>query len=327
LRFEDLMGQSASVENLRQDFQARQFVHAYLFAGPAGVGKRSLARLCVAAMYCAAGAADKPCGACEGCLRAAHGNHPDVRVLRPEKSIGVDEVRGVLAAVQVRAFLGGPKAVVVEGAERMTPQAQNCLLRTLEDPPAGTVFFLLAEALGAMLPTVRSRCRVVNLAPLSPQALAARLQAHGIPPARAALLAEAAQGSVGRALAMHADAAYWQLRERVLRLMFESESASQALAGAAALREEKARAGQVFEMLEGALCAALRGRILGQPVVPDAYPPGWARFARDVSAQAVLRLLDANIHCKKQIASNVSFQAALEMWILKLSEEWTIWQR
>ncbi len=326
LSFQDFVEQSASIENLHRDFQSGQFVHAYLFVGARGVGKRSLAMLCAQSLYCAAQAALRPCGICDGCLRVAHRNHPDVFTLQPEKSIGVDAVRDLIASIQMRAFEAGHKCVVIEQAEKMTVQAQNCLLKTLEEPPRDTVFFLLAESLGAMLPTIRSRCRMIALPPLSPEALEKRLLAHHLAPDRAALLSRLAAGSVGQALDMDQDASYWQLRERVLHLLFGGMSKSAQLSEAASFKDDRARANDILGIVETSLSDAIQAKTSGLPCEIEGYPDGWQRFVRGAPIEAMLDISAATTQAKKWIASNVSFQAALEMLVLKISEESTVWQ-
>ena len=307
---------SASIENLQQDFRSGQFVHAYLFFGPDGVGKRTLANLCVRVLYCEGGKSGQwPCGACVECMRIVHGNHPDVFTIRPERSIGVEAIRSLIGDIQLRAFGAGYKAVVIEQADRMTHQAQNCLLRTLEDPPPGTVFLLTADSADAILPTLRSRCRLVAVAPLPDAAVERRLAAHGVPKDRAALLAPLARGSVGRALRMQEDEGYLPLRERVLRALFE-QTGSAALQAAAELKEERARGEQVLEIAEAALSDALRAEQPGH-----SYPQAWAAFARRAPERAKLRLMECLVRCKKMLASNVSLQAVLETLMINMAEE------
>lgn len=150
IQFRDFAGQTALIEKLATDFQSGQFVHAYLFAGPEGVGKRTLARLCLMTLYCTSG--EKPCGQCDGCRRVLQGNHSDVHILAPQgNSISIAQIRDLIETIQMRPFEGGHKAVVIESAQRMTVQAQNCLLKTLETPPGDTVFFLLCESQSATL--------------------------------------------------------------------------------------------------------------------------------------------------------------------------------
>lgn len=314
----DAFEQSASIENLQRDFRSGQFVHAYLFFGPSGVGKRSLANLCAQTLYCES--ALKPCGACVQCQRFLHGNHPDVFYIRPERSIGVDAIRGLLADIQLRAFAAGHKTVVIEQANAMTVQAQNCLLRTLEDPPAGTVFFLTSDSLDSILQTIRSRCRLVAVAPLSDEAVTRRLEAHGVPDDRIALLAPLAQGSVGKALQMQADESFWPLRERVLRAMFEL-TGSAAMQAAAEFKEDRTRGDQVLEIAETALADALRAPYESGEWKMRAYPQAWRAFALNVPAQAKLRIMDCTMRCKQMLSSNVSLQAVLETLMINMSEE------
>lgn len=319
MQFQDFYEQSASIESLQRDFQSRQFVHAYLFVGAEGVGKRSLAALCAQMLYCVRKEAN-PCGVCDGCQRFAHGNHPDVFRVQPEKSIGVEAIRGMIADIQLRAFADGYKAVMIEQAEKMTSQAQNCLLRTLEEPPPDTVFFLLSGALNAILPTLRSRCRILTLAPLRIESLQNRLRNLGMPDARAAVVAPLAQGSVGRALQMEQDEGYWPLRGRVLRMLFE-QTGSAALQAAAEFKEEKARSEQILEIIETAFADALRRSVAGDAGPAQGYPAAWEQFACNIPQRALVRLLDCTTQCKKMLAFHVSLQAALETLVINIAEE------
>ncbi len=318
LQFQDFVDQSASIENLQKDFQSGQFVHAYLFSGAPGVGKRSLANLCAQALYC--DRPNRPCGACAECQRFEHGNHPDVFRIRPERSIGVDAIRELIANIQLRAFADGYKAVIIEQADRMTPQAQNCLLRTLEEPPTNTVFFLTCDVLSAILPTLLSRSRLVRLAPLPKEAMLRRLAAHGIAPERAVLLEALAQGSVGKALTIEQDEGYWPLRDRVLRALFEL-TGSAALQAAAELKEERARGEQVLDIAETAFGDALRMPLLNLRLPEQTYPQAWLSFAQRASESAKLRLMRGVVEGKKMLSSNVALQAVLERLIINLAEE------
>ena len=136
--------------------KAGRIAHAYLIVGGRGTGKRTLARLVAQSLFCMAG--EKPCDICPACKRFLAGSHPDARTVAPKgKSIGVDEVRQLIDWLSVKPYEGGYRSVIVEDADRMTLSAQNAFLKTLEEPGDRTVFFLLAESLNALVPTVRSR--------------------------------------------------------------------------------------------------------------------------------------------------------------------------
>ena len=136
IAFADLAGQSALIGQLQHDFARGSYVHAYLLTGPGGTGKRSAAQLCTMAALCRG--EHKPCGACGPCRRVLSGTHPDVHTVVPEKGkqiIGVGVMREMLDTVAVKSFEDGAKVILIPQAERMNAAAQNCLLKTLEEPP------------------------------------------------------------------------------------------------------------------------------------------------------------------------------------------------
>ena len=201
IAFADLAGQSALIGQLQHDFARGSYVHAYLLTGPGGTGKRSAAQLCTMAALCRG--EHKPCGACGPCRRVLSGTHPDVHTVVPEKGkqiIGVGVMREMLDTVAVKSFEDGAKVILIPQAERMNAAAQNCLLKTLEEPPERTVFFLITDQPAALLPTIVSRCRVVRFHPLTEEACQKRLIALGQSPEMAKKKARIAEGCVGRAL-------------------------------------------------------------------------------------------------------------------------------
>ena len=155
IAFADLAGQSALIGQLQSDFARGRYVHAYLLTGPGGTGKRSAAQLCAMAALCRG--EKKPCGACGPCRRVLSGTHPDVHTVVPEKGkqiIGVGVMREVLDTVSVKSFEDGAKVILIPEAERMNAAAQNCLLKTLEEPPERTVFFLITDQPAAQASSV-----------------------------------------------------------------------------------------------------------------------------------------------------------------------------
>ncbi len=180
-----------------------------LLAGPAGVGKRRTALAMATSLNCVQPRSTPDlerdaCGECAACRRIARGIHPDVIVLEPGDtgSIRIEPVRDVIVRAGYRPFEGRRRVVVVDDADGLVPQAQNALLKTLEEPPSASVFLLVSSIPDALLPTVRSRCPKLRFGPLAPADVAdVLMRDHRCDEAEARALAADAGGSVGRALA------------------------------------------------------------------------------------------------------------------------------
>lgn len=325
LSFDDFSGQSTHIAQLKSDFSAHTFVHAYLFAGPKGTGKRSVARLCAMAAVCRS-EQGKPCGVCGPCRRVLAGTHPDVHVIEPEKgrqTLGVDALREVLEEVSVRAFEDGTKVLLFPEAERMTAQAQNCLLKTLEEPPEDTVFFLITDQPAALLTTVVSRCRVVRFHPLQIEQAAARLVALGLHPQDARRRARMAEGCVGQALAL--DEQSLSLREQLTRDVFSVRRAGDVLAVVNQYKDMKEQKTQVLDVLECAVRDIMLQQAGRMPLENAGYAPEAEAYARAVPLRGGLKLSQAVTRARKMVGSNVAFASAFESILLTLTEEYARW--
>ncbi len=176
-----------------------------LFDGAEGIGKRTTALALASAINCQQPAPDgDACGACSSCRRIARGQHPDIGVLLPNEkgTITVDMAREVIGRASYRPFEARRRVVIIDDADLLQPQAQNALLKTLEEPPPSSMFILVTSRPDSLLETVRSRCPRVRFGRLGPADLAEVLVRHcGIAAAQATGLAAMGDGSVSRALA------------------------------------------------------------------------------------------------------------------------------
>lgn len=202
----DILGHGPNLARLWGALERERLHHAYLFEGPRGVGKRTVAvRLAMAANCTGApDVAARPCGACSACRLVAAGTHPDVLLLAPDPSrasgtIAVDDVREVVRQTGYRRYTGRRRFVIVDPAEAMQAAAANALLKTLEEPPEGTGFVLVSHNASALLPTILSRCQRVRFGAVPSDALAPWLADRGHPE-HAAVAARLAQGCPGRAV-------------------------------------------------------------------------------------------------------------------------------
>jgi len=206
--FSDIFGHHKQLALLRSALGRGRLHHAYLFLGPAGVGKRTLATAVAQALHC--GEIDQDsCGRCVNCSRIKGGNHPDVRVIEAavdKKEIGIQQIRELQRELSYRSFSGKRKVAIIDPATLLNLSAQNALLKTLEEPPVDCLIFLIASNPGGLLPTLRSRCLRLSFAPLAPADVAAFLESrHGVDHPQAALLAAMSMGSIGTAVSLHVD--------------------------------------------------------------------------------------------------------------------------
>ena len=203
------VGHPRAVNALRRGLEEGRLSHAYLMAGPAHVGKMTLALDLARMVNCAADV--PPCGACRHCDRIGQGIHADVRVVGPgyggaeaaqrKSSIGIGEVRVLEREANLKPFEGGARVFIVEDAERLTPEAANALLKTLEEPPDQVVLVLIASEPSVLPPTVLSRCRQIELRPMPVEQVAQELRSrNGTDSVRIDEIARLSGGRLGWAL-------------------------------------------------------------------------------------------------------------------------------
>ncbi|NQT90919.1 MAG: DNA polymerase III subunit delta' [Candidatus Omnitrophica bacterium] len=164
----DIRGQEKAVDILRSSIKEKRIAGAYLFLGPEGVGKAKTALEFVKSLNCQ-DAGDDACGTCSSCERIDKSAHPDIYIIERDstgKKISIDKVRALQKRLSLKPFESVYKAAIITGAEHMTEEASNCLLKILEEPPRDTVFILVAAGLKALPATVISRCQVVRFRPL-----------------------------------------------------------------------------------------------------------------------------------------------------------------
>src|SRR3569623_76972 len=189
VRFEELVGQEQAPAILRRALVADRLAHAYLFEGPAGVGKRSAAVGLGMALNCER-SREAACGACESCRRIDAGLHPDVVTIVAEGAqIVMEQAQQIVALGQQRPHEARARVIIVDDADRLNANASNCLLKTLEEPLRGTHIVLVTTAPDKLLVTIRSRAQRIRFRRVSEATLQAFGAARGVDTARAAVAA------------------------------------------------------------------------------------------------------------------------------------------
>ena len=213
-----IVGHDGAVDQLARAVHTDRVNHAYLFTGPEGVGRRTLARNFAQALVCTAPGDQRPCGDCSACRRAAANTFPDISVLSLETQavdsdkkdsqntvISIESVRELRASVALRPMESQWRIAVLEDVDRLSFNAYDALLKTLEEPPPFVVMLLIATEFAALPETIRSRCRHINLEPVPRDVVAAELERRGASSERAELVARLTRGRIGRALALASD--------------------------------------------------------------------------------------------------------------------------
>ena len=238
--YDDLVGQEhlisilrGAVDASRTGEETQEMTHAWVFTGPPGSGRSSAAVAFAQALVCA----NKGCGTCSDCRSARDGGHPDIEIIRTEGlSIKVEEIRELLTRVSWAPSMGGWRVVVMEDADRLTESAANALLKAIEEPGTRTVWLLCAPTLHDVLPTIRSRCRHIQLHTPSDEAVAQVLiNRDGVSPAMAHFAARVSQGHIGRAKYLANNESVRSNRTTIMRLPLQLDSLAAAFKAAQTL--------------------------------------------------------------------------------------------
>ena len=238
--YDQLVGQAHLVKILegavaaaRSGEDSQEMTHAWLFTGPPGSGRSSAAVAFACALICS----NDGCGTCVDCRAAKAGTHADVEIIRTEGlSIKIEEIRELLTRVAWAPAMGGWRVVVMEDADRLTESAANALLKAIEEPGNRTVWLLCAPTLHDVLPTIRSRCRHLQLVTPSAKDVAdVLINREGISPAMADYAARASQGHIGRARYLASDETIRNRRNTIIKLPMQINDVASAFKAAETL--------------------------------------------------------------------------------------------
>ena len=220
--FSDIVGQEQLKEHLQKAIETGKISHAYIINGESGCGKKHIATLFAMAIQCE----DKekaPCRECRSCKQSLSGNHPDIIYVTHEKpnSIGVEDIRTQLNNdIGIKPYSSQFKVYIIDEGEKMTPQAQNAILKTIEEPPSYAVILILTTNVEAMLPTIMSRCVVLNVRPVSDQLVRKYLmEQYQIPDYKAEVCTAFARGNIGRAKSLASSDDFEHMKSDVVSLL------------------------------------------------------------------------------------------------------------
>ena len=220
--FKDVVGHTEIIQYIKNAVSQNKVSHAYILNGERGSGKKMLAKLFAQTLQCEKGG-EEPCYECHSCRQAIGNNHPDIIRVSHEKpnTISVDDIRvQINEDIQIKPYSSKYKIYIVPDADMMTVQAQNALLKTIEEPPAYAVIFLLTENAQSLLPTICSRCVMLKLTNIKDRLVKKYLMEElHVPDYKADVCTAFAQGNIGKATMLASSEHFNEIKDEAVQLL------------------------------------------------------------------------------------------------------------
>jgi len=320
--FSEIQGQDKALRILQKDLEKGNLYGAYLFVGPAGVGKKLAAINFAKALNCKESKIDG-CNRCSSCIRINKMSHPNLRILSPkEESFKIEQIRQLKSNVGYKIFEGKKKVWIMDEAEKLTPEAANSLLKILEEPPPDHIIILITHAPHLLPSTIISRCRVVNFLPLKNKDICKLLQKRGdTPPHLIPLVSQLAQGSISEALKLIKEKDIFEERERILKLIQKGKKAPQEIFELS--KRWHTKQSSHLETLLNMILFFLRDLLLLKlnisfPLINQDKIDKLRKLKEDYTFSQLYRGIEAIEQAKMYLNANVSPQLVLEEVWLKI---------
>ena len=325
--FHDILGHEQIIAHLQNAIEEDKVSHAYIFNGPEASGKMMLAEAFAMALQCE-GEGKRPCLECRSCRQAADHNQPDIIYVSHEKpnTIGVDDIRTQINNdIDIKPYSSRYKVYIVDEAQKMNQQAQNALLKTIEEPPAYAIILLLTTNADSFLQTILSRCITLNLKAVKEDKIKEYLMKHyQIPDYQADICAAFSQGNVGKAIQLASSEEFGELKASVLQRMKRLEDIDlYEMTGAVKqIAEYKLSVNDYFDLMmiwfRDVLYLKATNDVDGLIFKDEVY---------DIKKQAAKRsypgietILEALEKAKIRLNANVNFDLVIELLLLTIKE-------
>lgn len=327
--FEDIIGQEQIKEVMRTAVKSGTPSHAYIICGERSSGKEFIAKVFAMALQCEGHTQEgEPCNDCHACHQALSGNHPDIiRVLHEKpNTISVDDIRTQINTdMQVKPYQGPYKIYIMNEGEKMSMQAQNALLKTLEEPPAYGIIIILTANLDSMLPTILSRCVVLSMKPAPDEEIRRYLMKElQVPDYKADVCVAFARGNVGKAKALATSEEFDNIKEDAVGLLKSIDSMDIGEI-ATAIRKITEYKFNIDDYLD--IIAVWYRDVLMFKATGDANHlifKSELQYIREVADsstyEGIDNVIDAIDKAKSRLKANVNFDLTMELMILAIKE-------
>ncbi|MDD7218607.1 MAG: DNA polymerase III subunit delta' [Clostridia bacterium] len=326
--FSNIIGHEEIIRHLKNAIQTGKISHSYIFTGEPGSGKKLLAGTFAATLQCEAGGTE-PCQKCDSCKKAMGKNHPDIIMVGHEKqgTITIDEIRDqVINDVGIRPYYSPHKIYIIADADLMTPQAQNALLKTIEEPPEYVIIMLLTSNADSLLPTIQSRCVRLDLKVVSDGLVKKYLMEHlHIPDYQAEIDASYAQGSIGKAKKAATSQEFVEITNNALRILknvnsMETYELTDAIKNLSENKESISDYLDIFQFWFRDVLMFKATREVDHLVFKQEL-----NFIREQASQRsyenIEKILDSLQKTKVRLRANVNLELALELLFMTIREK------
>ncbi|MBO4952363.1 MAG: DNA polymerase III subunit [Wujia sp.] len=328
--FKEIVGHEDIIAHFKSSIETGNVGHAYIISGDAGSGKKALAYAFADTLECEAGGTE-PCGNCQSCLQISTGNYPDIITVTHEKPnlISVDEVREQLVnTVDVKPYKGKYKIYVIPDAELLNVQAQNAILKTIEEPPAYAVILLLTTNLDKLLETVQSRCLKLQTKPIRERdVLAYLMNVMGLTKEKAYFCLDFAQGNLGKAIKLAGNEEYAEIVDSVVNVLTHIGDMDVETLGKAVkdIEQFKMSMNDYMDLMMMWYRDAMMIKITGNvdKILFKNEFSTLKKQAGKLTFKSIEDKIDAIAKAEQRLLANANFEVTIELLLLTLKEEAT----
>ena len=326
--FSDIYGYDTIKEHLQNAIKLDKVSHAYIINGGLGAGKKMIAKIFAKALQCEAEGDNKPCNKCHSCIQTESGNQPDIIWVRHEKpaSIGVDDVRDqIISDMLIKPYSSRYKIYIIDEAEKLTVQAQNALLKTIEEPPEYAVIILLTTNISALLQTVLSRCVKLDMQPLKKEVVKKYLmEKEKVVDYQADIAVSFAGGNLGKAIELSKSQDFAEMLDEVIQLLryIKDMQAYEVVAAVKRASEYKFRFTDYIDLMILWFRDVLvykASQNVNELIFKDEIQT-IKKHAAKSSYNGIEHILEAMNKAKLRLKANVNFDVAIEMMFLTIRD-------
>jgi DNA polymerase-3 subunit delta' len=315
MKFNDIIGQEILKIQLLNDIKYNRAAHAYIFDGSDGMGKKFISNIFIQSIMCDN---NNACGECPACVKVNTGNHIDIKIFKDngKKSISIDDMREFFSDLNLRPFLSMRKIYLIENADTINEKCQNMILKTIEEPPAFVTIILLSEALDNILPTIKSRCRILKMQPYSNDQI---VKIAGI---NDKFLLAYAEGNPGMIKKLSQDTEFIDTKNEVINIadkIVKSNSYGSIIQNAEFFNKNSDNKNEILEIMLYIFWDILKYKQLGEKYILNCDNIDVIRnFSKEISYSRLNKIIRSIINTKKDLKYNVNISLTMEKMLLDM---------